>query len=501
MEASQLLANKTDHEALTAALKKLIGAAVDFPSKVKQRILGWRLSRIVMILITPDGDLSEDRRDELMAAMNPFGQHTIGTGEQQVCATGDLVDPLRPTMADLDGDLLGKTDLCKKVFVHDMLKPMMEMGGDMATATLLVVRKVMVLFENAIEDMDDIPACVEEVLGVCRGLEAILDTTALDLILDDVEKFDVAIKRGSSSAIAEVAALIYSNKYYDVALRTCLSFLGSATDSLPRLQSLYNDTAALLADEEDVFTKIADAMADLNSFSGRLRPGSTYQLEVVLQGKLESACVLLKIKFDAEANKKCGAELYSELLERMVEAKTALAAALLKWPASDKLQAFCRWATEAMSAHEKDNSLQRLRSALREALDNGIKHLGALRVVAESCAGVVLSDPNDIDLIFKVVQRATPTAMQSRNDLAAASCLLSVVGLLPDSDDKALCVQACSLVDAALDMQEAAKAFEALGEDEEARPPMTPTSCSSRRSSRSGSTSTSSWKTRSSTPS
>lgn len=371
-----------DDEAFAKNLQVLLDSGVDLPSTTKHRLLARRLTELVPKLIQ---DQADHIMDELLQALDPFDPASRCTDDN---GTKDpvLFDALKPTVGQLDDTFHEKLILTRNIIINDLLRPLIEGGEEMSQAALRLVRSLGKAYEDGVEDLEEAPPSAEEVLLICRALEAILDTSALETNSAAVASMHNASKTESNSSLCDVGLMVRANEFYKKLFTEYLAFATATDEALPGVKSMHDDLDNLPDNSPDLTAKAMSIMEQLPKLRVKMRPGSTYKLERVCQQKLEAYGTFIK-----STVKSVDSAEDLKVLENMIK---AMQTAMSMWPSAPELAALQVWAKESMADHHNDHLIGELLKVLEPLAVEGAEHkidsdsLAHVKAAAEACHGM-----------------------------------------------------------------------------------------------------------------
>jgi len=340
---------------------------IDFPSSMKQKLLGRRLKSLVLSI--KEESCSAAVR-EFIKAVTPFPESS-GNGEpvedEAPEATGDGAEaearlaqpqdfqPKSPSMNQMDGSLQERLSMSHRIVVYDVLQPLIMAGERMATVCKAVVKGLTHMYEEAVADLEEIPESLDEMLTTCRAVVALLDVTSPDPDVDAVTKLRGFYKSNKQGMLADVAVYLHTQDYYKTLLEEFFKYLGGLHDRLAKLSQQRSLIENLGMDLETFVPGVRQSIDMVKSMQPVLRPGSTFMLEKAIQQKF-------KEEFDRISGLD-NQEQFNET-EHLGALAALLASAKVQWPGFSMLDEMETWvAAQASASAEKSlwaNLLQKL---------------------------------------------------------------------------------------------------------------------------------------------
>lgn len=428
-----------DTSALHKELSYLKGIAQDFPSPIKQKLLAARLRALVPSILKEGSD--EDMQI-LLDSLNPFAT-TTDNSTMDDCAqqhhdpsVASPFDPLAPTMSSLDGTMLNKAVMAKRIFIHDLMRPLIDGGEAMSMATMTLCKRMALLIEENIEQLEEIPAPVEELLQACRAMATLIDTRSSLAHAADIELLSSAAMAGHNSkaaiAIVDLALLVRPNEFYSGLLDTFMSFLASSKEVVPEVQNAVEQLQDCDDGDSTAVAYVGEALSQLPRWRAKVRPGATYEIESLCQEKLERYGLLILKEDDTP--------MTEERLASMSIFRDVLGQGVAIWPQATELCTLKASLEKATAAHDQSLRIASLRRALLHHLDHdlpfnndGFKQNDLVNI-ANKCAGIILTNDADIEVMRLFLDKKFETAYADLMHASPNSQLLpTIASLMPEA--------------------------------------------------------------------
>lgn len=462
-----LSAEVVDESALTPKLEFLKAEGVDIPTSTKHKLLALRLRSFVPGIL-------EKQQDEAMVGLidvlNPF---EVGHNRSLTDANADaadqpqevIFDPLHPRMCHLEGSLLSKLIIAKRVFIHDLMRPLVDGGETSSSALLLLAKRMTAMYEEALEEIDEVPTPMEEMLCVCRTLESLLDVTTEQTNDREVERLSASstTKSGASScAIDDAALLLRGSDYYNQLLSNYMAFLGSAKVALPQVHVIMDALQVTPPGDPGLPDIVERALGDIPRWRTSLRLGGTYKVESMCQDRIEKHC--------KEVLKLAAAPDVGENMSKIMACKSMCKKAVQVWPSSTELSESLASLDKAASAHDQTKRVRKLVDAMSKHMEAKLKyckeHLVEVKAALADCAGLRIVAAEDLQPATEFFSQAVVEAFtQADGGQEQVDFLQNLADLLPDTIGEESIADGLRLLQAAFDLREACAAFNVLGYD------------------------------------
>ena len=450
-------------ETMNDLIRKLVDRDVVFPSDIKRKLLSIRLKHE---LDTVKADCTNDGVARLLSSMSPFAPGHIGDpGMDDVDTSGDsrsradrgekklpapTFDPLRPTMAGLDGDIDTKATMATTVFVSDLLVYCVQMGEDAVSTLKLLLQKLVDQYEQFVEAMASPPDAMGDMLDIARAMLTLLDPSSLEVDMKLVMDVINAGVKDQATPLAQVSLAMSGSPFYQA---LCTEFQQKAATASMHLPELAKHMQAILdlqyrtEADIDAASKVLDALPALRE---ALRKGATYPVECKVQSFLEGAGDRLKAAATQKTLEATAVAAFADCVSR----------ALKQWPNAEPFVGLHAWALRQSAEQALQVRAATFWRAVQACDGEAGIVFGAFSDVDNAWQGCedMEWDPKDLGNIVGFVQRAAARVTDSFPENIA--CIDTLAALLSAAGKD----QAPEAAWAALDLLHAASRLEAAME-------------------------------------
>jgi hypothetical protein len=314
----------------------------DFPTQMKQRILA-RWLRLIIAKIKEEDVADSDLIGDFVKAMNPFPavveeamEDDSAPQEPTTRVHSDAFDPTAPSMCQLDGSLAERVTMARAVLIYDVMRALITSGGAMSTVCFRIASVMVASLEEAVEQIDEVPDTIEDLLLVTRSVVALLDVTALNVDVGTVTAISEMYRSSKTGPVADYAVFLHNNEYYRTLMDDFSKFANGAREGMIKVSALVKSMEVVENDLEQFVVRISAVLGEMVGLQANLRPGSTFKLERCVLDKFSAELKYLKALVNS------GVCLDDHLMSQLVN---VLGVAQAQWQETPVIQEFQEWAT------------------------------------------------------------------------------------------------------------------------------------------------------------
>lgn len=334
-------------------INKLTDLEVTFPLQMQQRLLGLR---IVDLLAQAKQQHTEKLVSNLMDCFLPFpafdqpqmgdggnacdeasGEHSDLTWSQRVSQRmrASEFDPKKPCLQALGMHIDDKLSLSVSLLVRDIMRTMAGMDEEGASTLRSISAKIVAFLEGELEFMEDPPEAVEDMLGISRAINGLLDY-GHSPDFSGVIAMEADVNAGKQTPLAKVGVTLQGSRFYKDLVSDIISNLATYKKTYPKLQA-----ASKAMDKIGTITTkqgcrdLDEILGSMGEIRQGVRQGAALSLELKVQSSILDSASNLK---DDESS--VPPEGMSEVAKKAAEL----------WPNNPQLKSTSDW----LVSHEKN---------------------------------------------------------------------------------------------------------------------------------------------------
>ena len=214
-------------------MRQLTAEDVAIPQAIKAQVLARRLSGMLETIM--EGADDAEARSQLVAAWAPTSE-ADAPGNKVRAATE--WQPETACLSELRHlDLANRCDLAAEILLRDILAPLVSEGEAKAAVLRSLARAMEEALECGIEDIEDVPAVMEEMLALLRAIETMTNEAALEPDFAALLQVQAKWLEAAGGTLAEAGGIIQDNDWWKERMESTVKAVPDRRRHLPHVAS------------------------------------------------------------------------------------------------------------------------------------------------------------------------------------------------------------------------------------------------------------------------